>query len=66
MTDKKAMREAMKVAQNKGKSIKYSHRYSKSNDAISMSDLSQIDPAVLDYAATRLQAGFRGYMSRKY
>ena len=31
-----------------------------------MSDLSQIDPAVLDYAATRLQAGFRGYMSRKY
>ena len=28
-------------------------------------DLNQIDPAVLDYAATRLQAGFRGYMSRK-
>ena len=25
----------------------------------------QIDPAVLDYAATRLQAGFRGYMTRK-
>ena len=28
-------------------------------------DLKQIDPAVLDYAATRLQAGFRGYMARK-
>merc|ERR1719328_247341 len=26
-------------------------------------DFSQIDPAVLDYAATKLQAGFRGYMS---
>jgi len=45
MNDKKAMKEAMKLAKNK--------------------DLKQIDPAVLDYAATRLQAGFRGYMARK-
>ena len=28
-------------------------------------DLSQIDPAVLDYAATKVQAGVRGYLSRK-
>merc|ERR1712098_308534 len=28
-------------------------------------DLKQVDPAVLDYAATRLQAGFRGYQTRK-
>merc|ERR1712179_339983 len=28
-------------------------------------DIKQIDPAVLDYAATRLQAGFRGYSARK-
>merc|ERR1711953_1531877 len=28
-------------------------------------DLKNIDPAVLDYAATRLQAGFRGYQVRK-
>merc|ERR1712107_504998 len=28
-------------------------------------DISQIDPAVLDYAATKLQAGFRVYMTRK-
>merc|ERR1712098_412594 len=28
-------------------------------------DLKQIDPRVLDYAATRLQAGFRGYQTRK-
>ena len=27
--------------------------------------MKQIDPAVLDYAATRLQAGFRGYQTRK-
>ena len=66
MNDKKAMREAMKMAKNKGKSIIYSHRNSNSKDLVVMSDLSQIDPAVLDYAATRLQAGFRGYMSRKY
>ena len=28
-------------------------------------DMHQVDPAVLDYAATKLQAGFRGYMTRK-
>ena len=28
-------------------------------------DLKQVDPKVLDYAATKLQAGFRGYMTRK-
>ena len=28
-------------------------------------DLQQIDPKVLDYAASKLQAGFRGYMTRK-
>merc|ERR1711953_408395 len=43
--DKRAMKEAMKVAKTK--------------------DLKNIDPAVLDYAATRLQAGFRGYQVRK-
>merc|ERR1711970_412985 len=45
MNDKKAMKEAMKLAKTK--------------------DMKQIDPAVLDYAATRLQAGFRGYQTRK-
>merc|ERR1712123_369782 len=45
MNDKKAMKEAMKLAKTK--------------------DMKQIAPAVLDYAATRLQAGFRGYQSRK-
>merc|ERR1712142_745355 len=45
MNDKKAMKEAMKLAKTK--------------------DLKQVDPAVLDYAATRLQAGFRGYQTRK-
>merc|ERR1712032_1431050 len=28
-------------------------------------DLKQIDPKVLDYAATRLQAGFRGWQTRQ-
>merc|ERR1712123_333129 len=28
-------------------------------------DIKKIDPKVLDYAATRLQAGFRGYQTRK-
>ena len=29
------------------------------------SDMSKLDPRVIDYAATKLQAGFRGWQTRK-
>ena len=60
MNDQKAMREAMKLAKTKGLFVVMLLLLFPP-----FSDMHQIDPAVLDYAATKLQAGFRGYMTRK-
>jgi len=44
---------------SKGKLMKEAMKLAKNKD------IKKIDPEVLDYAATKLQAGFRGYMTRK-
>ena len=63
MTDQKAMREAMKLAKTKG--TNFVSIMMEISNRLYWIDLKQVDPKVLDYAATKLQAGFRGYMTRK-
>ena len=63
MSDTKAMKEALKLAKHKGD--QKAKNLSIAIFGVLISDLKQIDPRVLDYAASRVQAGFRGWQTRQ-
>ena len=63
LSDKQALKEALKFAKHKGK---HSQKHSKHTvKDCTFLDVSKLDPRVMDYAATKLQAGFRGWQTRQ-
>ena len=66
LSDKQALKEALKLAKHKG-GLRVCIVAAELTFTIFMSnpsDLGKLDPRVMDYAATRLQAGFRGWQTR--
>ena len=69
LSDKQALKEALKLAKHKGGLRVCIVGAEQTFTLIGFyswfhTDLGKLDPRVMDYAATRLQAGFRGWQTR--